>query len=493
MPTFTHAVLNQEARTANNMKARASTGNACVDLFSRIGAMRGQDIVPLFLAAYAENKEYALRIALWARDVRGGAGERELFRQILRCLEVHGPEDISRLIPRIPDVGRWDDLLVFSSAVNKQQAYRLIAASLFAGNGLASKWMPRKGPIATELSKFLGFGTQMVAKRLPKDQGGLVVGRVEAQSSAYRKFLFEHTNVVETKMCNRDWDNINFSHVPSLAAARYRKAFYKRTPKFAEYVETLKKNPSAAKVNAAAVYPYDVIRGVKSATNNTEKEFIVAQWDALPNYIGDAPILPLVDVSGSMYTPAGGPKSKVSCIDIALSLGLYCAEKNLGPFKDTFLTFTSQSKLLHLKGDIVTKMAQMARAEWGGSTNLHSAVELILDTAIKGNVEPENMPKMLLIMSDMQFDMCIRHDDSAIQMLARKYSAAGYEMPKIVFWNLNASFDNSPVEYTKNDVALVSGFSPAILKSILSNNLEKFTPENLMLDAIMNPRYDLAA
>ena len=473
MTTFVEAVANQEARTANGMKARASSANKNVDLFYNIGASRGKDIVPAFTGAFVENRELALRIAQWARDARGGAGERKIFRDILVHLEKTDPETAKALVAKVPEIGRWDDLLVFQTVDLKVEAYDMIREALEAGNGLCAKWMPRKGPIAVELREALGM--------TPKQ---------------YRKTLVNLTKVVETQMCAKDWDNINFSHVPSLASARYKKAFNRHTPKFAEYVAKLVKKDPTVKVNAGAVYPYDVLKGVINhygvRLNKTELDHVVAQWEALPNYVGDANILPLVDVSGSMTSPAGGYNSKsgVTCIDVAVSLGLYLADKNTGKFKDTFLTFSAKPQLVTLKGNVVEKAAQMIKSEWEMNTNLHAAFTKILDVAVKNNVPQHEMPDMVLILSDMQFDQCIKNDDSAMQMIERKYAEAGYTVPQVVFWNLNAS-DNVPVKADKSGAALVSGFSPSITKALLAADMEDFTPQGIMLKTVMVPRYDI--
>jgi hypothetical protein len=217
-------------------------------------------------------------------------------------------------------------------------------------------------------------------------------------------------------------------------------------------------------------------------------DFIEAQWAALPNYVGDASILPLVDVSGSMSCPAG-KGTGLTCLDVAVSLGLYLADKNKGKFKDTFLTFSTDPQLLHLKGNILDKVKQMATSNWEMSTNLHAAFDKILKVAIEGKVPQEEMPQTLLILSDMQFNSCTSYDDSAMEMIARKYSEAGYTMPNIVFWNLNAH-DNVPAKFDDNGVALVSGFSPAIVKGVLAADLDNFTPEAIMLKTIMSERYD---
>jgi hypothetical protein len=472
MSTFVNAVVNQEARTANGMKARKSTANAVVDLFYNAGASRGKDIVPAFAAAMAENRELALRVAAWLRDARGGAGERESFRSILRYLEKNDVEAAKALLTKVPELGRWDDIFVFQSDVMKSAAFTMLGDALRAKNGLAAKWTPRQGKLAAEIRQFFGMSPKF-----------------------YRKSLVEMTKVVETQMCAKDWNSINFSHVPSVAASRYKKAFNRNTPLYAAYVASLVKgdNPEV-KVNAGAVYPYDVLKGRIGGYmkfDKTELDLVQKQWEALPNFVGDANILPLVDVSGSMSCPAGGygSKSGVTCMEVAVSLGLYLADKNEGKFKDTFLTFSTKPELLHLKGNINQKIDQMVQSDWDMSTNLHKAFEKILDVAVKGGVPQDEMPEMVLILSDMQFNQCVKHDDSAMQMIARKYAEAGYTLPKVVFWNLNAAYGNAPVKFDTSGTALVSGFSPAVVKPLLAGDLETFTPESVMLKTIMDDRY----
>jgi hypothetical protein len=477
MNTFVSAVQNQSTRTANGMVARKSTASACVDLFFKIGASRGKDITKDFVAAYAEDKDIALRIAQWVRDVRGGAGEREIFRQILKYLDKHDSASAAKLLLKVPEIGRWDDIFVVDSKENRRVAFTMLGDALRAKNGLAAKWTPRQGALAAEIRNFFGMTPKF-----------------------YRKSLVEMTKVVEQEMCAKKWDEINFSHVPSVAHSRYKKAFFRNTEEYAKYVAELTKDPKDrnvnVKINAGAVFPYDVLKGViGSYLNNynvTELGALQAQWDALENFVGDANVLPLVDVSGSMCAPAGGynSKSATTCLDVAVSLGLYVADKNKGKFKDMFLTFSGSPELVCLKGNIVQKTQQIVTSKWGMNTDLVKAMDKILKTAVEGKVPQEEMPEMLLIMSDMQFDQCARFDDSAMKMIARKYEAAGYELPKIVFWNLNAA-DNVPAKFDASGVALVSGFSPAIMAAVLGGDTEKFTPHAIMMKAIGVERYAL--
>jgi hypothetical protein len=473
MNTFVNNINNQEVKTSNGMKALNSTSSMCVDLFFNIGASRGKDIVPGFLAAYNENPDYALRIAQWVRDVRQGAGERKIFRDILLETERKDPDAAIALLNNVPELGRWDDLLIdFKNPAVKKYAFNMIKDALASGNGLAAKWMPRKGPKAAELRLFLGW--------TPKQ---------------YRKTLVNLTKVVETHMCAKDWDNINFNHVPSVAGARYKKAFNRHTPKYAEWaaklISTDPEVSASVKVNAGAVYPHDVLKGFNRYYTPSDAKLnnIQGQWDALPNFMGEGVnVMPISDVSGSMECSIDG-SSSTSCLDVSVALGLYVADKNKGAFKDVFMTFSSTPKIQRLKGNIIDKIQQISSADWGMSTDLHAAFTVILKLAVDNDVTPADMPKILLIMSDMQFNECTTHNDSAIEMIHRKYEAAGYEVPQIVFWNLHST-DNVPVKMNSKKVALVSGFSPSILKSVLNANMEEFTPEGIMLKTIMSDRYN---
>lgn len=463
MNAFVEAVktVPKTVRTDNGMKTLESSMSNLVDLFFAIGASRGKDLSTQFARALAQDETLALRMLAWARDVRGGAGEREVVRKILLNLEKTNPKALARILPHLAEFGRWDDLLIFTSKEVKAKAFTLIGDALRERNGLAAKWMPRQGPLAAEIRTFFGMSPKF-----------------------YRKSLVNLSKTVEQNMCAQDWTGIEYGHVPSVAAARYQKAF-KKHDEAGYNAYKAKLVTGEAKVNAAAVYPYDVIKSHKFGGDAT---VIQAQWDALPNYIGDELVLPMCDVSGSMSCPVGG-NANLTCMDVCVSLGLYLADKNTGPFKDMFLTFSAKSKIEILKGDLLSKLAQLQRADWDMNTNLNAAFEEVLRVAKAGKVSANDMPKYVLIMSDMQFDQCARHDDSAMQMIERKYSEAGYTVPNIVFWNLNAKAGQAPVKFDKKGTALVSGFSPAILKSILA--AEELDPTSVMMATLNSPRYSV--
>lgn len=470
MNTFVNAVknVNNETTTTNGMKAYKSTFNDCVDLFYNIGGSRGKDIIPQFKKAYAADPETATRIALWARDVRGGAGERQLFRDIFKHLSEVNDDFAKRVLKRIPELGRWDDVLVTDNEEILVQAFDMIREALAKSNGLCAKWMPRKGERAVRLRNYLGM--------TPKQ---------------YRKTLVGLTDVVEQKMCANEWEAIDFNKLPSLASARYKKAFERHTGNYKEWTAALEKNDGTAKVNAGAIFPYDVIKDIRSASPS-QRQHIAAQWDALPDYATDTNVLTVVDVSGSMGCPAGGygSGSTVTCLDVAVSLGLYFADKNKGAFKDMFVTFSTEPDFQILRGkNIVEKMVQMAQSQWHMSTDIEKVFKKLLSMSIQNNVLASDMPSVILIISDMQFNSCVRGDNlSAMQMIRKEYEAAGYEVPNVVFWNVNAS-GNVPVSNTQTGAALVSGFSPAIAKAILGG-AEEFTPVGIMMNAIGSERYN---
>jgi hypothetical protein len=464
------SVANQTT-TTNGMAALRSSLSACVDLFYKIGSARGQDLTNDFRAAYHENPDVALRILQWSRDVRGGAGERQTFRDLILWLEQHYPSTAEQLLYKIPEIGRFDDLLIFKTARLKDKAFSLYGDFLRQKNLLAGKWAPRlksaNHNLAKEFAAFFGLSEKQ-----------------------YRKQIKALSDTVEQKMCQKNWSEIEFGKLPSLAAARYQKAFARNAAeKYAVYKEALLAGEE--KINASAIFPHEIVCQIRRGDGDTE--IATKQWDALPDYMTDANILPMVDVSGSMSTQVPG-NPRIQCMDVAIALGLYCADKNKGTFKDLYLTFTETPQLKKSSGDIVTKLREMESADWGMSTNIEAAFELVLKTALGNKVPAADMPKYLLILSDMQFNAAV-YDSSnprAMEMIRQQYTDAGYQIPVIVFWNLNAANNNVPVEHNERGSVLVSGFSPSILKAILAADFNRITPENLMLDAVMSDRYALS-
>ena len=452
--------------TENGMVTNPTTLNKCVDLFFSIGAMRGKSkdkVISLFNEAYNENPLVASKLLFWSRDVRSGAGERQIFRDILTHLTTTSPQTVRKNIGLIPEFGRWDDVLVLVGTELEDDMFILIKDSLTNGDALCAKWMPRKGDVANRLRKLFRF--------TPKE---------------YRKMLVNLTNVVESKMCAKDWESIDYSKLPSLASSRYQKSFVKNdTERYDEYKKAL--IDGTAKVNAGAVYPYDIIKSINQGGDTIVSE---KQWESLPNWMEDSNerILPVVDVSGSMCCPAGG-NDNLSCMDVAISLGMYISERNEGNFKDAFVTFSNNPQLQYLTGGLKERLNKLRRSDWGMSTDLEAVFNLILNQAKTYNIPQDKMPTKIMILSDMQFNQATRSDLGSQSMIESMYEVAGYKKPDIIYWNLNASGANFPVEFDKDGTALVSGFSPSILKPLL--NGKNMTPESIMMETVNDERYSL--
>ena len=466
--------LNGTAKTDNGMDAFHSTNSALVDLFFDIGASRGRfkHIEPMITKSLATDPEQTVRLLLWARDAREGAGERQHFRDAIRLLANNGhldDEKVMRLCPKIVELGRHDDLFAFVGTEFEHIALDYYAMQLvIMKNGLAAKWAPRKGPIANKL--------RLALKMTPKE---------------YRKFVVELTNVVETKMCDQRFTEIEFDKVPSVAMSRYMRAFETRAPEqWKAYRASLEKGET--KVNAGAVYPHSIIHAFR---NGGDKRVAAKQWEALPDYLEGSEtvrILPVVDTSASMDCGINGTgygrASGVSCMDVALALGLYLSERNRGVFKDHFMTFSRTPTMQHVKGAIHERYNQMKRANWSMNTDFKKTFEVILKEARKHNLPEADMPTHVLVLSDMQFDRAGANRD-ALKTVAYEYEKYGYNMPQLIFWNLNAR-DNKPATVGQDGVALISGFSPSVMQSVLKADLTNLNPMQLVWDTIGNIRYD---
>ena len=290
-------------------------------------------------------------------------------------------------------------------------------------------------------------------------------------------------------MCAKEWTKVNYSQVPSVAAARYPRAFMKNDgTRYREYLAALA-NPALyeenVKVNASAVYPYDVVKTLRRGV----EELAVEQWKALPNYLegNTKMILPVVDVSGSMGSSVS-EGSTLTCMDVAISLGLYISEKNTGAFQDAFITFSERPHLQYLKGNLKERFDQLESSEWGMSTDLESVFKLILKKAKSENLDASEMPEQIMILSDMQFNEAISDPSlTAYSMIRENFEEAGYAMPEIVFWNLQSRDRNVPVRFDEAGTALISGFSPAILTSLLNGT--GITPVLIMDETLNKPRY----
>jgi hypothetical protein len=468
--------------TLNGAKAYKSTLNKCVDLFGKISACRND--IPqarkLFAHAYMEDPETATRILFNARDIRGGQGEREIFRNLFKDLVNGNSEIASKLVELIPVYGRWDDLLILEGTSVWDNVVNVIVTqlrkddvALTAGENvsLLGKWMPSINASSAD-SKRLG---RVFAKRL---------GLNERQ---YRKFLTalrSQIKIVEQKMCAKEWTEIDYEHLPSRAGFMYRKAFAKQdATRYAEYLSAVEKGEK--KINAGTIYPYEIVEKYLYKGGSQDKT-IDLMWEALPNYMEGQELNGLVvaDVSGSMGCMGGIPMA------VSISLAMYIAERNTGIWKDKFITFSYRPEIQTIVGNTIgDRIRNLYNADWAGNTDLIAVFESVLNAGIKNNVPDAEMPKKLIIVSDMQFDQaCASNKRTNFEQIQKMYRKAGYEMPELVFWNVNAIGGNVPMTIHDTGTCLVSGCSPSILKSVLSG--KTITPVDVMKDAVYAERYD---
>lgn len=448
-------VTRQKDATTFNMAVTNSTSlNDVVDLFFIAGASRLMpigDIENMLDAAWAEDPILTLKLIFWAGNIRGGAGERRFFRIALSWLEQKDVNTLNKNLKNVPHFNRWDSLFHLD--------FDLVCDLIHKGltihkDGLLAKWMPRKHQYNNFGSKF-----RKKYKLSPKE---------------YRNLIVKLSKTVEQDVCSNNWGKINYSHVPSKAMNKYRTAFYKHDlNRFTLFIDKVTKGD--AKINAKAIFPYDLYIAMENGQNPKAVE---AQWMNLPNYLEDSneKFLPICDVSGSM---SGLPMA------ISVSLGIYLSERNTSIFKDAFVTFSAKPKMQYLKGTLKNRMDQLIRADWDMNTDLNAVFDLILDRAVKEKLSSKDMPTSLLIISDMEFDAC--GNITNYENIENKYKQAGYKMPKIVFWNVKGRQGNVPVSAKCKNVALVSGASPSIMKSILSG--KDFTPKGVMLQTLNDQMY----
>lgn len=473
MTTLGQAIKNTTTTWNGDTTFKSST-DAVVDLFYKIGSMRNMSeeaIQSVVSAALNQDAYLTGKVLLWARDCRGGAGERRVFHVGMQVIDL---EQAKKMISKMAEVGTWKDVIEYAKYdATFTDAIVEIDKALKDEHqqGLVAKWLPRKGELAAKIRAGLGMS--------PKQ---------------YRKTLVNLSNTVEQKMCAKQWAEIKYEHVPSLAMKKYNKAFALHdTTRFTAYKAAASKGE--AKMNAGQLFPYDIVSQVPYSygyymTNhypNVDRNLLNAQWRNLPDYMAgsDENIITVVDVSGSMTTPVAG---NVRAMDVAVSLGLYTAMKSEGIFKNKMITFSADPSWIELNTtDILSAVQGVRKAPWGMNTDIRKTYKMILDAGVAHKVPQSQMPTTILIVSDMQFDGCVS-GRTALDDMRQAYAKAGYKMPKVVFWNVNGAGRGVPAKAGDLDVGLVSGFSPSNFKAIL--NGKDFTPRGIMLQTVDIERYD---
>jgi hypothetical protein len=473
---FVNAMTTKDVRGENGMPTNSVSGSRVVDLFYKQGALRmnPNSVVSLFDYALREDKLLALKSMFYNRDVRGGQGERATFRAMLQWLAVNYPELAMKNLELVPEYGRWDDLFVVYGTPVWEKALGLIYKALMEKNGLCAKWMPREN------------------KKNWNPIGISVMHYLRLTEKGYRKLLVSCTKVIETQMCKNNWSEINYSQVPSVANNKYRKAFFKHdADRFNSFIEAVKAGKT--KINSATLFPSDIVHKVleelgmtgwysrnNASVSKSMRDAFQVQWNALPDYMPKGKrILPVCDLSGSMN---GQP------MEVSLALGIYLSERNEGPFKDFFITFSRNPTFNYLSGDLVDRVREMKKMNIAENTDLNKTFKMILQKAVESNLPEDEMPETILIISDMQFDVSVdNYGESAQQMIQRMYQEKGYTVPNIVYWNVRDSV-GIPVKVNQRGVALVSGYSPSIMKNILMGEM---TPEKVMLKTLNSDRYSM--
>ena len=480
-------------RTLNMARTHASSGDACLDFFAVAGGMRYRrkfDQILLFGMAYLENPELAAKLLFHLRDIRGGMGERKLFRTLLRHVACRWTETAVKNVQYIAEFGRWDDVLCLLGTPAEQEAVRVIRQQLDqdlealkrreqgdddAPISLLAKWMPSDNASSTK--------TRALARKLMK--------ALDMDVHAYREALTSlraRIALVEKHLTEKQVKRINYQAVPAQAMLKYRCAFNRLDGgRFSSYLGAVKQGKK--RIHTETLFPYEVLRPF--FTNNwwnmegTQGSFALEQlWNHLPGEIGNQNAISVVDTSGSMYC-ASGPLMPAL---ISQAMGLYCAERCKGVFHNRLITFESDPHLVKIKGKTLRdKLRYIGALPWGGSTNLEAVFDLILRTAVECGAKQEEMPSVLYIFSDMEFNRAVNDPDKTVYEVCKaKFRSFGYQMPAVVFHNVNSWQMQVPVTAHTRGTALQSGASIHDLTDKFDGNI---TPMDHMLRVLNSERY----
>ena len=480
--------LKEEANkvyTENGAVTNESTGDFCLDLFATVGAIRREsdsEIESRFVRAYTENKDIATKILFFARDVRGGLGERRVFRVILKWLAINEEDTVKKNLKYIAEYGRYDDLLVLTGTPCEKEMLDVIKAQFDADMkamedkkevSLLAKWLPSVNTSNKE--------TVLMAKKIAKSFG--------MNDAAYRKAtvaLRAHIKIIENNLREKDY-SFDYEKQPSKAMFKYRKAFIRNDgERYNAFIEKVEKGE--AKLNASTLAPYELVEpfiegwSMRKLTKQ-EQASINATWDSLPDYGSDENAIAVIDTSGSMYC-----SGKPVAASVALSLGIYFAEHNRGCFKNHFIEFSARPQLIEIKGEtFADKLRYLASFNEVANTNIEAVFDLILNAAVKNKVPQSELPSKLYLISDMEFDMAVDNAKATnFENAKAKFERAGYKLPDIVFWNVASRNKQQPVTKNDNGVVLVSGCTPRLFSMVASGEMN---PLVFMMEVVESERY----
>lgn len=480
--------------TENGAFTLASTGSDCLDLFATIGALRSapeDEIVARFDRAWAENRDLAVRLLFYARDVRGGLGERRTARVILRHLAHISPETVNKYVDLLPEYGRWDDVVCLLDTPCEQAAVALIlrqlqqdAEALRQGKpvSLCAKWLPSVNASRPE--------TVAQAKKLVR-----LLGTNERDYRHALVSLRRQIRILENNLREVDY-TFDYAKQPSQAMLKYRKAFWRNdAERYGKYLEDVAAGRTT--LHTGTLAPYELVTPVLDGAtcaygelhshmrelSPEEQKTLNTTWEALPDYPLAGNTLAVVDTSGSMYNA-----SKPMPAAVALSLGLYLAERNQGVFHNHFIEFSGSPVLVEIKGQtFCDRLRYVASFNKIANTNVAAVFNLILMTALAHNLPQKDLPERLIFISDMEFDSCA--DGAAIsnfEQAKQNYQRAGYRLPEIVFWNVESRNRQQPVSKNERGVTLVSGCTPRIFSMLLEGRLN---PYEYMMATLNSERY----
>ena len=470
--------------TENGALAYRSSGSDCLDFFAACGALRDaspDDIIRLFLRSYAENPDTAMKTLFYARDIRGGLGERRLFRCILRYLAYTKPNSVLKNLPLIAEYGRFDDLLILLGSPCEKELIRYLRAQLDddlaameAGKScsLLAKWLPSVNTSS--------YKSRKTAKKLCRCLG--------MSEKTYRQTLAKlraHINIVESRLCRKDY-TFDYEQIPSGALFKYREALFNRDrERYTNFLSAVREGK--AKMNTGTLYPYQIVRSAMEEYAPDNIRSLDTTWNALPDYCDGRNAIAVIDGSGSMYHDYG---SGMMPATVAQSLGIYFAEHSKGRFKNCFITFSESPRFVKIKGnDIAEKVRYCQSFDEIANTDLYAVYRLILYAARKYNLPQEELPELIYIISDMEFDKAARgsKDEATVHEKAKNlYESYGYKLPQIVYWNVSARSEQVPVTMNETGTALVSGFSPILFRQMMEMDL---TPFSMMEKILGSERY----
>lgn len=488
--------------TENGSVGYSTTKNALLDFNYKVPSMRRMSDHDLNveidkLLKGVEDKEILFRYVFYLRDVRGGMGERRVFRAIIKRMAQRNMEEVVSIIPLIAEYGRYDDLFVLKDTPFEEDMVTFVFATLHSDVlntykskpiTLLAKWMPSENASSQETKKLARYFRE----------------KLEISPKAYRQLLSDlrdYLSVVEHRISWEEYSKIDYATVPSKANLRYAELFLRKDSKRRnEFLKSLEKGET--KVKAQTLYPSDVVSYVRencavrgswydrAVNKRTEEARVLANgmWKGLKDFGKIGNTLVVVDVSGSMETKVSG---KVEALDVSLGLGMYFAERNTAPFKDKVVSFSSRPELHNIiSGNVVGSVNSMLKMDWGNDTNIKAVFDLVLKTAKDANCSQEEIPEILVI-SDMEFNYCGGRDYAHdFDRIAKKFEMAGYKLPRVTFWNVNSRTNTIPMKENENGVVLVSGFSPSSIRAVMSGELD---PYKALLACFTVQRYDKVA